>query len=106
EGEESFIPGGPLIRRVLGGFGADRVVGVVMAVYLPVGRDRRSLALPFLPGGRIVRYRTERSDGPGGRGLGGVLAEPLFAVVHHGGDLGQIRLALGVRYLGNALGPR
>ena len=69
EGEEGLVPGGALVRRVPGGFGADRVGGVVVAVRLPVGADRGCLALPFLPGGRIVGYRAERRDGPGGRGL-------------------------------------
>ena len=54
EGEERLVPGGPLIRRVPGGLGADRVVGVVVAVRLPVGGDRGRLALPFA-GGRPDR---------------------------------------------------
>ncbi len=40
-----------------------------------------------------------------GRGLGGVLAQPPGAVVHHGRDLGQVGLAVGVRQVGDASGP-
>ena len=105
EGEEGLVPGGPLIRRVPGGLGADRVVRVVIAVHLPVGSDRGRLAFPFLPDSRIVRHRAERRDSPHGRDLGSVLAEPLLAVVHHGGDLRQVSPALGVRQLGDPFGP-
>lgn len=99
------MPGGPLVRRVLGGLGADRVAGVVIVVHLPVGRDRGRVALPVLPGGRILGYRAERRESPGGRGLGGVLAEPLLAVVHHGGDLRQVRPVLEVGLVRYPFGP-
>ena len=55
---------------------------------------------------QFIGYRAERGDGPGGRGLGGVLAEPLLAVVHHGGDLRQVRPVLEVGQLGHSFGPK
>jgi len=35
-----------------------------------------------------------------------MLAEPLLAVVHHGGDLGQVSPALGIQQLGDPFGPK
>jgi hypothetical protein len=35
--------------------------------------------------------------------LGGVLAEALFAVIHHRGDLGQVRLPLAIRQARHAV---
>src|ERR1700735_5812768 len=40
EGEEGFVPCGALVGGVVGGFGADRVPWVVVAVHLAVGSDR------------------------------------------------------------------
>ena len=105
EGEEGFVPGGALVGCVVGGFGADRVGGVVVAVGFAVGADRGCLVLPFLPGGRVVGYGAESGDGPGERVVGGELADPLFAVVHHGRDLGQVLVALRVGQVGHAIGP-
>ena len=58
-----------------------------------------------LAGGWVGGYRAERGDGPGGRGLGGVLAEPAGAVVHQGRDAGEVGLPGGVGQLGDAAGP-
>ena len=99
------MPGGPLVWCLVAGFGADRVAGVVIAVGLAVGGDRGRLGLPGPAGGRVSGYRAERGDRPGGPGLGGVLAQALGAVVHHGGDLGQVGLPCGVRQPGDAAGP-
>ena len=75
EGGEGLVPGGPLVWPLVAGFGADRVVGVVIAVGLAVGGDRGCLGLPGPAGGRVSGYRAEGGDGPGGTGLGGVLAQ-------------------------------
>jgi len=84
------VPGGPLVWCAVAGFRADRVVGVVIAVGFAVGGDRGCLGLPGPVGGRVSGCRAEGGDCPGGTGLGGVLAQALGAVVHHGGDLGQV----------------
>ena len=60
---------------------------------------------PVAAGGRVGGYRAEGGDRPGGAGLGGVLAEALGAVVHHGGDLGQVGVAAGVGQPGDSSGP-
>ena len=59
EGGEGLVPGGPLVRRLAAGFGADRVVGMVVAVHLAVGGDRGCLVLPVAAGGRVGGYRAE-----------------------------------------------
>ena len=51
---------------------------------------------PVPAGGGVGGYRAEGGDRPGGRGLGGVLAQAPGAVVHHGGDLGQVGMAVGI----------
>ena len=105
EGEERLVPGRSLLRCLVGGFGSDRVVGMVVAVGLAVGGDRGGLGFPVAAGGRVGGNRPERGDRPGGTGLGGVLAEAPFAVVHHGGDLGQVGLAVWIGQVGDAAGP-
>jgi hypothetical protein len=46
ESGKCFVPGGPLVWGLLARFGADGVAGMVVAVSLPVGRDRGGLVLP------------------------------------------------------------
>ena len=105
EGEERFVPGGALVGCVVGGFGADRVGGMVVAVGFPVGADRGCLVLPFLPGGRILGYGAESSNCPRERVVGGELADPPLAVVHHGRDFDQVLVALRVGQVRHAIGP-
>jgi hypothetical protein len=100
------MPGSPLAGTVSAGFGADRVAGMVVAVHLAVGGDRGCVLFPAVPRGRIGGHRPKRGDCPGGRGAGGVLAQAAGAVVHHGGDLGQVGLPLRVGQAGDAAGPR
>ena len=99
------MPGGPLVRRVPGGLRADRVVRDGHSRTSP---GRRRWRLPSVPrrGGRPAGgHRAESVDRPGGAGLGGVLAEPPGAVVHHRGDLGQVGLAAGVGRARYSSGP-
>ncbi len=103
---EGFVPGGALVRGVAGGFGADRVGGVVVARQLAVGADRAGAPLPVEPVCRARRYRSEGGDGPGQCVLGGVLADPVLALVHQLADPRGVCPALRVRDLGDLLGPR
>ena len=96
EGEECLVPCGSLVWGLVAGFGADRVAGMVVSVHLAVRRDGGGLASPVLAGGRVGGYLAECGDGPGGGGLGGVLAEPPGAVVHQGGDTGEVGMPGGV----------
>src|SRR5262249_1186968 len=50
EREERFVPGGALVGGVMAWFGADRIVGVLVAVCFPVGSDRGRLVLPVVLG--------------------------------------------------------
>ena len=52
DGEEGFVPGGPLSGCLVARFGADWVTGVVVPVHLPVGGDRSCLVLPVAASGR------------------------------------------------------
>ena len=99
------MPSGSLVWHLVAGFGADRVAGMVVSVHLAVGRDGGGLVDPVGAGGWVGGDRAERGDGPGGRGLGGVLAEPAGAVVHQGRDADQVSLPGGVGQAGNAAGP-
>jgi hypothetical protein len=57
------------------------------------------------PGGLVVGDGAEGLDRPRRCFLGGMLAEALLAAVHHGGDLGQVRLPLWVGEFGDAARP-
>src|SRR6266568_5468785 len=81
EGGESLVPRGPLIRCFPGRLGTDRVIGMVVAVHLPVRGDRGGLVFPLPAGGGAGGDRAEDADHPGRRGLGGVLAQAPGAVV-------------------------
>jgi hypothetical protein len=48
---ERFVPGGALVRAVGGGFGADRLGRVVVAVQFPVRADGAGALLPVEPAG-------------------------------------------------------
>src|SRR5262249_55005358 len=103
--EEGFVPGGALVGGVVGGFGADRVGGVVVTVDFPAGADRGGLGLPLVPRGGVVGDGPEGLECPDGGVLGGVLAEALFAVVHHLGNLGQVGLPVWVGQVRYSVGP-
>lgn len=105
EGGEGLVPGGPLVRCLAAGFGANRVGGMVVTVHLAIRRDGGSLACPALAGSWVGGHRAERRDGPGRPRLGGVLAEAPGAVVHQGRDFGQVGLPGGGGQLGDAAGP-
>ena len=62
---------------------------------VPIGGGRPGRRAPGR--GRLTR--------PGGGGLGGVLAEALGAVVHQGGDLGEVGVAVGYGQVGYPFGP-
>ena len=96
EGGQGLVPRGAKVRVVRGGFGADRVGGVVVTGQLPVGTDRRGPALPFQPGFRIGWDLSQDGDCPGKGGGGGVLADAFLAGVHERRDLGEVRGAFGV----------
>jgi hypothetical protein len=87
EDGEGFVPGGPQVREAGGGFGADRVGGVVVAGQLTPGADRGGPVLPVQPGHRVFGDRAESADRPGQGAGGGVLAEPFLAGIHQRRDL-------------------
>ena len=89
-----------------GGFGADRVGGMVVAGQFPPGADRGGPFLPLQPVQRVAGDRAERGDGPGRGVAGGVLADPVLAGVHQRGDLGDVGAAFGVGEGGDLLRPR
>jgi hypothetical protein len=105
EGGESLVPGGPLVGCLPGGRGADRVIGMVVAVHLPVRGDRGGLVFPVPTGGGACGNRAEGAGRPGRCGLGGVLAQAPGAVVHHRRDLGQVRAPVLVGKPGYSFGP-
>jgi hypothetical protein len=59
------------------------------------------------PAGRPVPAgRAESGDGPGERVVGGELADPPLAVVHHGREFGQVPVTLRIGQVRHAIGPR
>ena len=104
ESGEGLMPGGPLVGCLAARFRTDGVIGMGVAVRLPVGADRGGLVLPLAAGGRIGRHDAEGGDRPCGWVLGQLLSEAVSAVVHHGRDLGQVGVALGVGQLRDATG--
>src|SRR5205814_1395663 len=86
EGGESLAPCGPLIRCFPGGLGTDRIIRMVVAIYLPVRGDRGGLVFPLSASVGAGGDRAESADRPGRCGPGGVLAQAPGAVVHHRGD--------------------
>src|SRR5262249_14554690 len=105
EGGEGLVPGGPLVRGLVAGFGADRVGGMVVAVHLAVGRDGGGFSFPVAAGGWVGGGRAECGDDPAGWGLGGVLAESTGAVVHQGCDFGEVGVTGGVGQVRDVAGP-
>ena len=61
--------------------------------------------VPVVAADRVGRDRAEGRNRPGGRRLGGVLAQAASAVVHHGGDLGHVGAAVRVGQAGCSSGP-
>jgi hypothetical protein len=106
EGGQGIVPGGPQVRGGRGGFGADRVGGVVVAGQFPPGAEGAGPSLPVQPVQRMGGHRVEGVDGPGQGVGGGVLADPVFAGVHQGGDLGGVGAAPGIGDGGDLRGPR
>ena len=94
------------VRGGRGGFGADRLGGVVVAGQLAPGADGAGPALPVQPVQRVPGDRAEGGDGPGRGVLGGVLADPVLAGVHQRGDLRGVGAAFGVGDGGELRGPR
>ena len=106
EGGQGLVPGGPHVRGGRGGFGADRVGGVVVAGQFPPGADGGGSFLPVQPVQRVLGDRAEGVDGPGRGVVGGVLADAVLAGVHQRGDLGDVGAAFGVGDGGDLRGPR
>ena len=106
KGDERLMPGGSLVRYVAAGFGADRVIGVVIAVHFPVRGDSRRLVFPLAARAGVSGDRAESGDGPGGAGLGRVLAQADGAVIHHGRDLAEVGLPSAIGQLRDPVGPR
>jgi hypothetical protein len=95
-----------LLRGVAAGLGTDRLVRVVVEVQLPVGADVGCAAFPVEPVQRVLGHRAERADGPRGRMLREMRADPVLAGVHRAGQVGDELPALAVGELGHGLGPR
>ena len=106
EGGEGLVPGGAGVGGGRGGFGSDRLGGVVVAGQLAPGADGAGPALPVQPVQRVAGDRAEGGDGPGRGVLGGVLADPVLAGVHQRGDLRGVRAAFGVGDGRELPGPR
>ena len=99
------MPGGAGFGAGLGGFRADGVVGVGVAVALPVGGYQAGSLFPVQPGDRVVGDRAEGLMGPGRLGRGGVFAEPAGAVVHGIGEFAQVAVQISGASTGNTVGP-
>ena len=106
EGGEGLVPGRPQVGGGRHGLRPDRVGGVTMPGQFPPGADGGGPFLPVQPVQRILGYRAQRRDRPGRGVLGGVLADAVLARVHHRGDLGGERAALGVGDGGDLGRPR
>ena len=106
ESGEGLVPGGPQVGGGRGRFGADGLGGVLVAGQFPPGADGGGPLLPVQPVQRMIGDRAEGGDRPGQGVLGGVLADPVLAGVHQGGDLGDVGAAFGVGDGGDLRGPR
>jgi hypothetical protein len=62
EGGEGLVPGGPLVWRLVAGFGSDRVAGMVVAVNFAVRRDGGGLAFPVAAGGWVGGDRVSSTE--------------------------------------------
>jgi hypothetical protein len=106
ESSSGLMPGGSCFGGGGGGFGSDRVGGMVVAGQFPVRADRAGPLLPVPPVRRVRGHRSEGSHGPGQGMVGDVFADAVFAGVHQRGDLGEVRAAFGVGDGRNLAGPR
>jgi len=100
------VPGGPQVGGGRRRFGSDGLGGVLVAGQFPPGADGGGPFLPVPPVRRMIGHRAEGSHRPGQGVLGGVLADPVLAGVHQGGDLGGVGVAFGVGDGGDLRGPR
>ena len=100
------MPGSALVWCFPDGLGVDRVTRMVVATHLPVRGDGGGVLFPGAAGNGVGGHRAKSVHHPGGAGLSDVLAEAPGAVVHHGGDLGQVGLAFWVGQAGYPSGPR
>ena len=98
------LPHGAGLRRVIPGPGTDRLVRVDVTPHLPVGGDQGCLVLPFRAVHRVIRHRPEGVR-PGGRVLGGVLAQAPGPVVHRLRELAGVPAGARVAGVGHLLGP-
>ena len=89
----------------LGGFQADWVLRVGVAVALAVSRYQAGPLFPVQPGDRVAGDRAERLVGPGRLGRGSMFAEPAGAVVHGFGEFTQVAVHIGGSSTGDAVSP-
>jgi hypothetical protein len=92
EDEKRLVPGGPLLRRLADWLRADRVIGVVVAVHLPIGdRGGAARAAPVVRLDPQRQRRPHRGDsGPGRPQVHGRHGEGLPASAQ-AGDLDRRR---------------
>ena len=100
------MPRGPQVRAAGSRLGADRVGRVGVTGQLTVGADRGGPLLPVPAGRGIIRDRAQGGDRPRQHADGGVLADPLLALVHGGGELSEVGAAFCIAGVRDLRGPR